>query len=229
MKTGREENPFEDPMVAAQWIRSVEGEQGMIRDKEIYPWLSAWAGQIAGTIVEIGSGQGVCSQHLGSFKGEYIGVEPSEPLVQRAKQIYAGSRRFVVGTAYKLPIEDESADGVFSVTVWFHLADLLTASAELARVLKPGAPFSIITTNPASYRVWETFYENTTEDGRLLVGKVNVPVNPLTCNTLYRHTLEEMRAPLTQRGLVVDGVQALGYMGTHPNSPLFINIAGHKE
>ncbi len=37
-----EENPFNENEIAKQWIRSVEGEIGLIRDNESYPILHDW-------------------------------------------------------------------------------------------------------------------------------------------------------------------------------------------
>lgn len=227
----QEENPFEDPIVAEEWIRSVEGERGMIRDREIYPMLEAWASTQVGLLVEIGSGQGVCSQHLGTFAGRYLGVEPSVPLVCRARELYGESelRRFEVGNSYNLPVSTGLADAAFSVTVWFHLSDLETASKELSRILKQGGEFRIVTTNPASYALWEAMYERVQEEGKLLVGKVHIPINPLSRNTLYRHTLTEMVGALEISGLWVESVTTLGVLPANPNNPLFINLAGKKR
>ncbi len=230
----REENPFEDPTVAEEWIRSVEGEQGMIRDNEIYPLLSRWASRIRGhngRIVEVGSGQGVCSQHLGSFVGDYAGIEPSEHLVHRARTLYGEdkTRRFLLGNAYAVPVEDGSTDGAFSVTVWFHLANLQKASDELSRILVRNGGFLIITTNPKSYAVWKELYENPREKGKLLVGKVHTPVTPLRKNTLYRHTQNEVLTALKQSGLNTASVTTLGTLPKYPNTHLFISIEGKKQ
>lgn len=226
-----EENPFEDPKIAGEWIRSVEGEQGMIRDREIYPMLQEWASNIKGRIIEIGSGQGICSQHLGTFPGTYVGVEPSVPLTERAQELYAKteSSDFVVGNAYQLPIESDSADGVFSVNVWFHLADLSTAGKELARVLKESAVFNIITANPESYHVWENSFTNYTKDAKKIVGQARMPVNPLSRNDFYLHTIEQIQQSLERNGLIVDKIEPLGIMSAYPDNPLFISIRGRKK
>ncbi len=85
-----EENPFEREDVAKQWISSVENEKDGFRDREIYPRLKSWKRSVTGTaFLEIGSGQGICYSQLGlSDQESYLGIEPSEPLVARAKQLY---------------------------------------------------------------------------------------------------------------------------------------------
>ena len=230
-KIDRETNPFEDVEVAEQWISSVEGEEGKIRDKEIYPLLRGWSSKVgSGVVVEIGSGQGICSQQFDDFNGEYIGVEPSEILTKRGKELYGSNTNFhfAVGNAYELPVESGSADGVFSVNVWFHLLNLKKASAELARILKKGGIFNIVTTNPASYELWETFFEDYTKEGKMISGKVKIPINALSRNDFYMHTMSEMTEALEDAGLKIVSVNTLGTMPKHPDSPLFISIEGCK-
>lgn len=230
MQVKHEDNPFEDQLIAHEWIRSVEGEKGLTRDNEIYPLLKQWCSTVVGQIVDIGSGQGICSQHLGEFKGKYIGVEPSIPLVERARELYGTTEsfKFEVGNAYKLPLSDEGTDGAFSLNVWFHLADLDKAALELSRVLKRGGVFNIITTNPDNYDTWRTFFEDYTEDGKLISGKVNVPVNPLTRNDFYMHSKEEMINSFEKAGLKIVELEPLGTISMYSSKPLFISIQGIK-
>lgn len=69
MKKSFEENPFEDEVIAKQWINSVEGEKGMTRDNESYPNLKKWHDNTTrGTVIDIGSGQGVCSEKISGYK-----------------------------------------------------------------------------------------------------------------------------------------------------------------
>ena len=49
------DNPFEDPVVASEWINSVENEHGLIRDNEIYPLLKKWVSDVKPKVlIEIG-------------------------------------------------------------------------------------------------------------------------------------------------------------------------------
>lgn len=224
-----EYNPFENQEVASEWINSVENEKGLIRDKELYPYLKKWIRQVnPNLVVEIGSGQGICSTKLGNFPGQYIGVEPSEFLVKRAQDIYPTTNRsFVVGNAYNLPIVNEWSDAVFSVNVWFHLEILDQAAKELSRVLKINGQFLIITANPESIEVWRSFYFDQTMNGKLIKGKVVIPVNNLSDSTFYNHSLEGILASLKSNNLTVDNVEKLGFVDGN-NYPLFIAIEGHK-
>lgn len=222
-----EENPFENPEIAAQWATSVEGESGMFRDTAIYPRLASWIGpDFDGTVVEVGSGQGICSTKLNNYKGKYIGVEPSKPLTERAQQLYPDqNRKFVVGGAYDIPVETESTDAAMSVMVWFHLENIAKASQELARILKPGGKFLIITANMRAKETWKSFFVDATQDGNKIVGKVNVPVNPLSKNIIHQHTEEEIVAELQKAGLTISRTEEFG---TVDENQLFLLIEGTK-
>lgn len=228
IKKPSRENPFEDEVVAREWISSVENEKDMFRDKEIYPRLEKWVGDMdEGLVMEIGSGQGICSSKLGNFKGRYLGIEPSKALVKRAKDLYEDDQRdFLVGEAYHLPVESEAVDGGFSVMVWFHLEDLNVASAELARVLKPDGRFLIVTANPETKEVWESFYFDYEKQGKVIIGKVNVPGNPMSKNIHYQHTREEIFNALEGAGLEIDKVESFGLID---DKEIFLSIEGRKK
>jgi ubiquinone/menaquinone biosynthesis C-methylase UbiE len=132
--TSKEENPFEDPIVAAQWIQSRESEEDRIYTDELVPLLQSWMNDVSPkTLVDIGSGQGITSE-LFPKETNYIGVEPSSVLVERAKEKYP-HRDWKIGSAYQLPVDDSQADTALSINVWFHLENIYTATRELARVL----------------------------------------------------------------------------------------------
>jgi SAM-dependent methyltransferase len=223
----KEENPFEDERVAKEWINSVENEKDMGRDREIYPRLEKWINdQPSGLVIEIGSGQGICSDKLGDFKGAYVGVEPSKTLTERAKELYKKEQcEFVVGDAYNLPIESEKAEAGFSVMVWFHLENLDKASSELARILKSGGKFFIITANPDAVELWESWFSDATKEGKKIVGKVNIPVNPLSKNIFYQHSKDEVLAALKDNGLVVEKIDDFGLVD---GENIFFSIEGKK-
>lgn len=238
---GREENPFADPQGAREWIVTVENERNGVRDKEIYPQLAAWIQSVRpNSVADIGAGQGIASSKLGSDVVRYIGIDPSETLIERAKEIYSAPNRiFVAGNAYALPLKDGEVDAAFSITTWFHLADLDTGSRELARILKPGGHFMIITPNPNAYALWESLYINPHRDGKLLTGAVDILLEKtdtgeekysrLSKNTFYFHTRDELLEPLAAHGLVVDKLEELGNLSTTRQEHIFIKILGHKN
>ena len=228
--TTREENPFETELVAKEWINSVENETGMYRDLLIYPMLEKWVGEVKPeTLLEIGCGQGICSTKLGSYAGEYIGVEPSDFLLKRGQELYGGpKRKFLLGDAYSMPLEANSVDAAFSVNVWFHLEKLQEASKELGRVLKPGGQFMIITGNPSTYNVWEHFFFDYEKQGNKLVGKVNVPINHLSKNIFYLHSLGEIVGALKNSGLTVTSTEGFGGNEEYKDDGIFVCIKGQK-
>lgn len=226
----REENPFTDDEVAKEWINSVENERGRTRDREVYPYLKNWASGLTSTevIVEVGSGQGICSEKLES-PAQYIGVEPSDTLTARAKEKYASpNRSFIKGDAYQIPVDDSFADAVLSVNVLFHIEDVSSAVHEMSRILKPQGKFLIVSANPDSYDFWESLYVDPEKNGKRLVGKICIPVNPLSRNTLYKHSLEEMLSALQAASLSVSKVSSMGAQSEEGRIPIFIVLEGHK-
>lgn len=224
-----EYNPFEDKKVAEEWINSVENEKDSFRDKEIYPYLEKWVSEARpSSILEIGSGQGICSTRLGDFSGKYIGIEPSAFLVDRAMKLYKNEYRdFIAGSAYKLPIDDQAVDAVLSINVWFHLENLEMAAKELARVLKKDGQFMIITANPESSDMWKSFYFEEVTNGKNIRGKVVVPVNNLSDSTFYDHSLEEILESFKKNNLNINFVEKLGF-SEDSKHPLFVVIKGSK-
>ena len=187
-----------DEKSAREWVAVIEAAQTSPRDQDIYPQLNAWIARTQpATLLEIGAGQGICSDKIDLANRQYTGVEPSPFLRERANERYArDDRRFVDGSAYALPFEAATFDAAFSVAVWHLLADLETAARELRRVLR--GSFLIITANPGRYDAWTTRYLETRLDGRRLEGRSAGSVN-----VLYLHTLEEIIGSLDAAGLRV--------------------------
>src|SRR5688500_17981563 len=105
---------------AEDWIKVIEGHPSSPRDHDIYPMLRDWIQRIApGEVLEIGCGQGVCSEKIDSREWRYTGLDPNEFLLNRAKELYgAGNRKFVLANAYDIPFEAEIFDAAFSIAVW---------------------------------------------------------------------------------------------------------------
>jgi ubiquinone/menaquinone biosynthesis C-methylase UbiE len=223
-----EENPFEDPTVAALWVKSVEGEVegGHLRDKYVYPLIREWLNDPAvESVLDLGAGQGAA---VTTTEGKrYVGLEPSQPLVDRAREQYP-DKEFVVGNAYELPFKDGSFDAAFSINVWFHLEDLLTASRELARVLKPGGKFLIISANPDAYDTWRSFYKNVKEDDKKFIGAAEIPLVTLPRNVFYKHTQQEILGAFKNAGLVVEEAKPFAPIEVPTKVDLFAYYRGGK-
>ncbi|MFA5841425.1 MAG: class I SAM-dependent methyltransferase [Candidatus Paceibacterota bacterium] len=226
-----EDNPFEEEKIAREWIISVENEKGLIRDREIYPELFEWTKKNnPKLLVEIGSGQGICSTKVKLGRSaKYVGIEPSRPLVARARDIYKShNKKFLIGSAYKLPLRSGSVDGVFSVNVWFHLKNLDTAAKEIKRVLKKNKRFYIITGNPSTYEIWERFFFDYKKKKGVLDGKVRVPIQHLSRNIFFLHSLSNIIKSLEVNGLAIGSVKVIGFAKRDKMRGIFIGIEGYK-
>jgi len=233
-KLKREINTFEDEQVAKEWIKTIEHERGdTARRKFIFPKLSSWIKRFhAGTLLDIGAGQGIASKKLAFKNLKYIGVEPSIFLVRRARKLYFRKRvRFFVGNAYNLPVPSKSVDGAFSIGVWFHIKNLRHAARELARVLKKEGRFYIFTANPAAYVVWESFFAKHgkyKKRGKMISGKIGATNWYLSSNIFYFHKLTEILRSLEVYDLRVANIETFGFDKYDKVRGLWMGIEGYK-
>jgi SAM-dependent methyltransferase len=223
----REENTFEDPTVAKEWIAAIESEKGGARDLEIYPYIKNWASKDTfKSILEIGSGQGVCSGELDLNGRKYTGIEPSLPLVERARTLYTEpNKSFVQATAYNTTVSNNSVDAVFSVGVWFHIKDLDLAHMEINRILKVGGEFLIVTANPDGYNIWKSRLTPTETEGNRITGELILPTGKLSRNTYYLHTENEIITSLENNGFKILKIDKKGKSSTGDHThPIWILI-----
>jgi ubiquinone/menaquinone biosynthesis C-methylase UbiE len=96
-----------------------------------------------GRVLEIGVGTGLSLAHYPPDV-ELVGVDPSEPMLRRARRRAAELRRevtLVEAPAEALPFEDESFDTVVSLAVLCTVDDPSRVLQEIRRVLRPGGRF----------------------------------------------------------------------------------------
>ena len=107
--------------IARDWIDTVESNR--VREADIYSQLKAWIHQISATdILDVGCGQGICSDKIDLGLRNYTGIDVSPILIERAKQLYNfENRNFLTGNIYDLPFSDNSFDAVFSVNLGISL------------------------------------------------------------------------------------------------------------
>lgn len=184
----------------------IESPGADIRTQDLYPALSKWAeGNSLKSILDIGCGQGVCSQHLGSQLEKYVGVDPSPRMIEKAQLNFPHSYcEFVVGNAYSLPLNDHSFDGAFAIALWHLLENKLSASKELARVLKPNGSFLVATANPQHYEKWLENYDSLKRDGFRMEGVMTDDRGIEHTDVLHFNPLEEILADFDKAGLRVD-------------------------
>jgi SAM-dependent methyltransferase len=223
-----DDKTFNDRRIALAWIGTVEAESARIRDEDIYPRLKTWLNRVSPLeILEIGSGQGVCSDKIDLDGRTYIGLEPSPFLVDRAKELYSSeNRHFLSGSAYHLPFADGVFDAAFSVAVWHLFSDLGKAAEELNRVLRPNGNFLIITANPAAYSLWTDRYSETKLEGRRFKGNVRSDDGSVLNDVLYLHTNDEIQASLQGAGLAILDIETFRTSEKSAGQKYFMSIAG---
>lgn len=221
------QNPFSNGQVAREWIKCVESVSGEVRDATIYPKLRTWQKEHKfDLILEIGSGQGVCSAQLGPCR--YIGVEPAQPLLRRARDIYREDyKTFLRGDACNLPVTPESVDGAFSNMVWMHLDDLSAAAAELAKVLKQGGRFLIFTFNPDSFERWESLHGEAEKFETYVEGSFQLPGFVLPKHRMYLHTIDELLSSFKGAGLELSAIETFGAFDESGDKG-FVMVEGYK-
>jgi SAM-dependent methyltransferase len=220
-----------DRRAATDWIEVVESESARVREGDIFPLLNAWINEIAPRdILDVGSGQGIWSIKIELDPINYVGVDPSSFLVDRAKALYCrANRKFIKGNVYHLPFWPSAFDAAFSIAVWHLLSDLERAASELSRVLRPRGNFLIITANPGAYPAWTGAYRDATFDGRRFEGTVKHPDNSTSQDVLYLHTLCEITDALKAADLQIEAVETFRAVEGSGGLGKFVLIRGTKR
>jgi ubiquinone/menaquinone biosynthesis C-methylase UbiE len=210
MDLSREENPFEDKIIAKQWIAAVESDVGGSREEIIYPKISNWVlDKKYQTVLDIGAGQGICASHVKA--PHYIGIDPSITLIERAVQKYSREgKEFRVGNVYETNLASSSIDGAFAIGVWFHLEDLDRAHSEMSRVIRPDGGLLIFTSNPETHDLWlASFYESIRE-GNKVTGVSYLPTGKLDKDIFYLHSKEDIEESLRRNSFEIIKAETFG-------------------
>ncbi len=190
-------NFFENEEVANEWVEMLKLDHSVPEEsdrvKVAYPYILNWLKENhIINLLDTGSGEG----YLGSIipkEINYVGIDTSEHLVETAKKQYIQDNlKYFLGSAYATKLEDKNSDGIVSVMVWFHLADLNTSARELYRNLKPGGKFLIITSNSLAREIWERFFIDLKVQGNKLMGKFSTTQSTLRESIIYLHPNEEI-------------------------------------
>jgi SAM-dependent methyltransferase len=219
-----------DEATARQWIRGIESGNSRVRQQDIYPRLSAWVERLApARLLEIGCGQGVCSDNINLAGRHYTGVDPSSFLILRAKELHLSDhRQFLCGNAYGLPFPAGQFEAAFSVMVWHLLSDLQKAALELGRVLKPAGRFLVITANPAAYQEWAALYINKKIEGRRFEGDMQLEGKTVDHDVLYFHTLDDIVNSLRLAQLEVASIEPFRKSNEGQAQEYLISIEGWR-
>lgn len=194
-----------DQRVAESWATMIEANSASVRHKDIYPMLKEWLVSADATkVLEVGCGQGICSDQIDLNGAEYRGIDPSSFLIKRARSLYpADNKKFIKGRASALPVASDDFDAAYLISVLHLLGDLKSSMYELSRALKDGGHFLIITANPASYSSWKALYTETKIDGQRLDGKFKSQDGSDLWETLYLHSYDQIVKSLYSCDLIV--------------------------
>ena len=102
-------------------------------------------GESAGTLLDLGCGTGAYGGALGELGWDVTGVDVSEDMLRRARE---KGVRAIRADATELPFDDASFDAAVSIFTHSDFDDFPGALSEVARVLKPEAPFVYIGVHP---------------------------------------------------------------------------------
>ncbi|SFS35762.1 class I SAM-dependent methyltransferase [Saccharopolyspora flava] len=109
-------------------------------------------------VVDVGCGDGFHLPVFAATARSVIGVEPHEPLAERARARMSGTPGVDVrvAPAQRLPLADGSADLLHARTAYFFGPGCEPGLAEAERVLRPGGTLAIIDLDTASrpYGEW---------------------------------------------------------------------------
>lgn len=191
------------------WIEMIEGQRGQIREQDLYPKLNRWAtSRPFENILDIGCGQGICSQKIDLGSHQYTGIDSSELLINRATELYGSSNiTFQVADALDLPFDDDSFESVFSVSLVHLVEDIDQMFDELSRVLKPKGRFFIVTAAPSFYEAWEDSYKEKVVEGKRLIGKRLAFNGTEVEDTLFFHEGEEIHSAIEDAGLEIEDIE----------------------
>lgn len=212
----------------SDWVETPNPEGS--REKDLFPLFADWLKNTKpSTLIDIGCGQGIISTLLADDIS-YLGIDVSPPLISRATERYSDTgRKFREGNAYSLPVEPQSFDAAVSFWVWSHLEVPKKAANEMARVLKPGGAFLIITANPATYDMRRAFYLHYEEKDGLLTGDFDLGNGKkLSNSTLYLHSENELRSAVTESGLRIGEMRFAGASESREEA-LYLVMSGFKD
>ena len=98
-----------------------------------------------GSVLDVGCGTGSYSAGFAALGWQYTGIDTSEDMLRRAR---ARGIRTVQGDAAALPFADATFDAAVSIFTHTDVGDFAAVVREVARVLRPAAPFVYIGVHP---------------------------------------------------------------------------------
>lgn len=108
--------------------------------------------------LDIGCGTGNYTLALARNGFNFVGVEPSEKMLNEAKR-QSRSITWLKGTAEQIPAEDKAFDGIIATLTIHHWTDLKKAFTEVDRVLSDNGRIVLFTSTPEQMKgYWLNHY-----------------------------------------------------------------------
>lgn len=112
-----------------------------MRNKLLRPFRERVTASAEGRVLDVGVGSGLNLPLYGPRAEEVIGLEPSQPLLVRARkqaELAHASVQLIEGSAEAIPLDDRSIDTVVMTWTGCSIPDIRSGLAEMRRVLRPG-------------------------------------------------------------------------------------------
>jgi demethylmenaquinone methyltransferase/2-methoxy-6-polyprenyl-1,4-benzoquinol methylase len=115
-------------------------------------------------VLDVATGTaGVALQLADRTPGRVVGVDLTEAMLRRGRENIARGRaggrvQLVAGRAERLPFPDDAFDALTFTYLLRYVADPAATLAELARVLKPGAPVASLEFHVPPNRFWRAWW-----------------------------------------------------------------------
>jgi len=129
-------------------------QHAAMRQEMFAPYRERLAAQAEGLVLEIGIGSGLNLPLYGGRVTGVVGLEPSRPLLDLARQVsHRGPAVALIrGSAERMPLRDASVDTVMTTWTLCSIPDVARALREARRVLKPSGRLLFVehgrTSNP---------------------------------------------------------------------------------
>lgn len=96
----------------------------------------------AGVVADVGAGTGLFTSLLVREGRDVIAIEPSPAMLDELRRLVPHAVA-MQGTGERMPLAEASVDAVVFAQAW-HWVDVPAATAEVARVLRPGGVFGLV-------------------------------------------------------------------------------------
>lgn len=152
------------------------------------------------TVLDLGCGTGRYTSMLARTFGEAVGVEPSDRMREEAERAtHDPAVRFLAGRAEAIPLADDSVDLVLTFLSYHHVRDRAAASAEIARVLRPGGRVFIrsVFSDRMHAINWHAYFDGAREVEMAMfptVAEVEAAFAPVGLKPIALDTIEERMA-----------------------------------